>query len=209
MKEHWDKVYKRTAHNNLGWYEDYPEPSIELIDDCELTQDSRLLVVGAGASKLIDELLSKGYTNIFANDLSIKALESNNGRMGPLLSKQVKWIVDDLTKPIELNDMDPIDLWHDRAVLHFFNDPDDQDSYFSLLRKLLRIGGHAIIASFNLNGAEKCSGLPVHRYNAEILTERIGPDFELIKSFEYVHSMPGGDSRDYIYTLFRRTTAED
>jgi hypothetical protein len=100
--------------------------------------------------------------------------------------------------------LDSVHLWHDRAVLHFFTELADQYMYFSLLKKLLEVQGYAIIPSFNLEGAEKCSGLPVHRYDAEMLQDRMGHGFELIKDFNHVHAMPGGDSRDYVYTLFRR-----
>jgi hypothetical protein len=52
-------------------------------------------------------------------------------------------------------------------VFHFLTTPTDQDAYLSVLRKTVRRGGHVMIATFGLRGPEKCSGLPVERYDAD------------------------------------------
>lgn len=203
---HWNNVYQRTQFTDLGWYEERPEPSLRLIEKCKLDKNSTILNVGAGAGILIDELLRLGYTNIIANDISIQALETLKERLGKS-SASVKWLVDDLTKPNELNKLNALDLWHDRAVLHFFTDIDEQDAYFELIEKLLKPGGFVIIAAFNLHSAEKCSGLPVHRYDASMIQSRLGKSFELHGSFDHTYTMPSGDTREYVYTLFRRKPA--
>ncbi len=204
MKEHWERVYQNNPIDRLGWYESSAEPSLNLIELCKLSQDAAILNVGAGATRLVDELLELGYQNIIANDISSPALTELQLRLGREGSKQVRWIVEDLTNPVELRSLEQIDLWHDRAVLHFFNDQDQQDTYFNLLRKLVKEGGFVIIAAFNLNGAPKCSGLPVFRYNASMLQERLGEEFHLNKTFEYTYTMPSSDTREYVYTLFQR-----
>jgi SAM-dependent methyltransferase len=202
LTSHWDKTYTREIEK-LGWYEENPEQSLNLIEKCKLNKDASILNVGAGASTLIDELVKSGYENIIANDLSSKALEKLKERLGNNSSK-VKWIVDDLTQPTQLNHLGEIDLWHDRAVLHFFNEPAEQNSYFELIQKLVKKEGFVIIASFNLDGAEKCSGLYVFRYNKEMIQKRLGSDFELIEAFDHTYKMPSGDTREYVYTLFQR-----
>lgn len=202
-KSHWNKAFDRTDVNNLGWYEENPKPSLDLIKKCNLPIDSSILNVGAGATTLVDELINQGYKNIIANDLSSSALNKLKERLGSN-SNKVNWIEDDLTKPNELNSLKDIDLWHDRAVLHFFYDKKDQDTYFNLINKVVKKNGYVIIAAFHLNGAPKCCGLPVHRYDEIMLKERIGSDFELAESFEYTYLNPMGDPRKYIYTLFNR-----
>lgn len=204
MKSHWEHVYQNSAINRLGWYESSPEPSLELIDCCNLPADAAILNVGAGATTLVDELLHAGYRNIIANDISRSALDELQLRLGPEQSKRVQWIVDDLTNPAELNTLEQIDLWHDRAVLHFFQDAASQDAYFNLLRKLVRKDGYVIIASFNLDGAEKCSGLPVHRYDAAMLHNKLGSGFQMIEAYDYTYVTPSGNPREYVYTLFQR-----
>jgi len=204
MKSHWEGVYQKSAVDSLGWYEANPGPSLELIDACNLSEDATILNVGAGATTLVDELLQAGHRNIIANDISSSALKELQLRLGPTQSKRVHWIVDDLTNPSELNSLEQIDLWHDRAVLHFFQDSLSQDAYFKLLRKLVRKEGHVIIAAFNLDGAEKCSGLPVFRYDAAMLKDRLGSEFQLLEAKDYTYLMPSGDTREYVYTLFQR-----
>jgi len=204
MKEHWERVYHSSPVDKLGWYETRSEPSLKLIELCKLSKDAAILNVGAGATTLVDELIELGYQNIISNDISSKALEELQLRMGSEQSSQVRWIVDDLTSPEDLLGLELIDLWHDRAVLHFFQDNVSQDTYFNLLRKLVSPGGFVIIASFNLKGAPKCSGLPVFRYNAPMLQEKLGEEFQLKEAFDYTYTMPSGDTREYVYTLFQR-----
>jgi len=98
-KEHWEKVYDKQEINKLGWFEENPEPSLELIEACKLGRDAILLNVGAGATTLVDVLLQKGYENIVANDISVSALRKLKARLGKDESEKVQWIVDDLTKP--------------------------------------------------------------------------------------------------------------
>lgn len=153
MKEHWERVYQKNPVHKLGWYETSPEPSLGLIEQCKPHKDAVILNVGTGATTLVDELIKMGFQNIIANDISGAALEELQNRLGSEKSTMVRWIVDDLTDPAELKSLEQIDLWHDRAVLHFFNEKEEQDAYFSLLRKLVKVEGWVILAAFNLNGA--------------------------------------------------------
>ena len=203
FKSHWDNAYNKVEVNRLGWYEETPEPSLELIQECKLDKSAFILNVGAGTTTLVDKLQEMGYQNIIASDISSLALDKLKDRLGANHDK-VRWIVDDLTQPTKLGSLGQIDLWHDRAVLHFFNQQEEQNTYFNLLKKLVRKGGYAVIATFNLDGADKCSGLPVYRYNEQMLAEKIGNDFNLIKFFNYTYTMPSGDTREYVYTLFKR-----
>ena len=65
-----------------------------------------------------------------------------------------------------------------------------QKAYFDLLKSVLKSKGFVILAEFNLEGAKKCSGLDVFRYDSKMLHERLGADFKLIKEFEgFNHSL--------------------
>jgi len=203
LKDHWDNAYENAVIQKLGWYEDFPEPSLRLIEKCNLDLNARLLNVGVGATTLIDELLRKNYRNILASDISETAIYELKSRLAEN-SKKVEWIVDDLIHPKELNKIESVDLWHDRAVLHFFNNKSEQDKYLSLLKNLVKQNGFVIIAVFNLEGADTCSGLPVFRYNEEMLSNKLGDDFSLQESFNFTYTMPSGDKRKYVYTLFKR-----
>ncbi|MFQ5448288.1 MAG: class I SAM-dependent methyltransferase, partial [Saprospiraceae bacterium] len=80
--------------------------------------------------------------------------------------------------------------------------------YFDLVRKMVKPRGHVIIATFNLAGAKMCSGLPVKNYNATMLAEKLGPEFQLLEAFDHLYVTPSGGERPYVYTLFRRLQNE-
>ena len=52
-------------------------------------------------------------------------------------------------------------VWHDRAVFHFLTQEQHRQTYHSLLQKIVMPGGFVIMATFAMDGATKCSGLPV------------------------------------------------
>jgi len=201
LKQHWDNAYLNSPEEKLGWYETDLNPTLNLIEYTKLDKKSRILNVGSGSTTLIDALLEKGYSNLIATDISKVALKNLEDR---LQSDTVTFMVDDLTNPTDLNTMQPVDLWIDRAVLHFFTEDKDQETYFDLLKKNINSNGFALIAEFSLVGASKCSGLPIHQYSKEMIAEKLGDDFELLTSFDYTYIMPSGAKRPYIYTLFRK-----
>lgn len=203
-ENHWNNIYSNSKVETLGWFENNPEPSLTLIDKCQLDKTSLILNVGSGATTLVDHLLQSGYENLIVNDLSEVGLNELKKRIGEEASSKIKWIIDDLTNPKQLNELSGIDLWHDRAVLHFLLNESQQQTYFNLLRKITKQSSYVIIAVFNLDGAIKCSGLPVFRYNEAMLQEKLGKDFEVIEAFNYNYTMPSGANRQYIYTLFQR-----
>ena len=202
-KTHWDNAYTNSPVEKLGWYETDLTPTLDLLAKTGLKKSARILNVGAGASTLVDEFVSDGFSNIIAADISQVSLDHLKRRLG-LDAKKVEFVTDDLTNPIELLNIEQVDLWIDRAVLHFFNKREEQDVYFDLLKKTIKKGGFAILAEYNLNGAAKCAGLTVHRYSKEMLQDKLGDGFKLIDSFDYTYTMPHGDLRPYIYTLFQK-----
>ncbi len=203
LDEYWCDIYTDADITTLGWYEKESKPSLELIATCNLAKDAIQFHPGCGASTLIDSLIASEYTNLIANDISNCALNKIKQRLGDKASS-VQWIVEDLTRPKALLALPLLDLWHDRAVLHFFTAEKDQKTYFDLLKSKVKSKGHVILATFNLEGATTCSGLPVKRYNSEMLTEKLGHNFVLLKAMDYDYTMPSGEIRKYVYTLFQR-----
>ena len=96
------------------------------------------------------------------------------------------------------------DLWHDRAVFHFLTEATDRAAYVDLLARTIPAGGHAIIATFAMDGPEKCSGLPVRRYDGESLAAELGPRFEFLKSVTERHQTPWGSPQSFQYSVFIR-----
>ena len=201
LKEHWNHVYLNKPEENLGWYETDFNPTLKLISKTGLNKSSRIFIVGAGTTMLIETLMAIGYSNLIVTDISEVALNKLKERLG---TADVEYIIDDLTNPTFLKDMTPVDLWIDRAVLHFFTREEDQDVYFDLLKSSVNRKGLVLFAEFNLRGATVCSGLPVYRYNKEMLSEKLGNNFELTDNFDYTYINPSGRERPYVYALFRK-----
>ncbi|WMI69208.1 class I SAM-dependent methyltransferase [Mangrovimonas sp. YM274] len=204
LKSHWDNVYDTKTDPELGWYEPHPETTLQLIDKCNLQPNASILAVGAGTSNLIDTLVAKGFQNLIANDLSRVALDKLKARIKEVFNHDLNCVVDDLTQPKVLQELAPIDLWVDRAVLHFFLKEEEQTAYFDLIKKVVAKDGYALIAVFALNGAEKCCGLPLQRYNTDMLQDKLGDEFQLLESMDYTFINPFGGERPYVYTLFKR-----
>lgn len=203
LNEHWNAAYNK-EDEQLGWFEANPMQTMELVNACNLQKDATILNVGAGTTTLIDTLLEEGYTNILANDLSDLALNKLKKRIKKSHNYNLNCIKDDLTNPQKINKLQNIDLWVDRAVLHFFLTEVEQKAYFNLIQKTVSNSGYVIIAVFSLEGAQKCCGLDLKRYNLEMLQNNLSSHFKLIKTFNHTFINPFGGERPYIYTLFQR-----
>ena len=204
-KNHWDMVYSKSEIKKLGWYEENPQPSLDLIKECNIEKNSIILDVGSGVSTLIKKLNHESYSNICAVDISAVALNRAKTLLDTKEAQKISWFVDDIANPKNIDKLKSIDLWHDRTVLHFLTKEKQQNGYLKTLRKLVSRKGYVIIAVFSLTGAKKCSGLDVKNYNHKMIENYLGEDFELLKHLSYIYTMPSGDLRPYVYTLFQRT----
>lgn len=204
FQSHWNNAYRKTPTENLGWYEKDPIPSLDLIASCNLPMDALIFNAGAGSSTLINKLLNIGYTNIIVNDIASASLGEMRKDLVIPHNADVKFVVDDLTNPNELKALHNVDLWHDRAVLHFFTEKEGQSRYFELINKSVKSGGFVILAEFNMDGAKKCCGLDVVNYDSAKLQEGLGENFKLLKEFNYTYIQPSGNTRAYVYTLFQK-----
>ena len=153
---------------------------------------------GGRASRLVDALLDDGYRNLTVLDLSKAALAASRERLG-LCGETVTWVAADVTtwRPSE-----HYGVWHDRAAFHFLTDEKDRRAYVLRLEQALREGGEAIIGTFALNGPERCSGLPVMRYDSSGLTTVLGPKFRLLASREAERRTPWGASQVFQFSRF-------
>lgn len=203
LTEHWRAAYTDVDITKSGWYEKESRPVLELIAKTGITKNASIITLGAGATTLIDSLTALNYNNLIVNDISSSALENIKTRLGEK-AKNIQFITDDIINPKELHKIEQVDCWIDRAVLHFFTAEEEQQAYFKLLKEKVNKGGFVLLAEFNLQGAKKCSGLAVKRYDTNMLQEALGSVYQLKESFDYKYTMPSGDDRMYIYSLFQR-----
>ena len=196
-KEHWETVYESKSDAELSWTQAEPRTSLSLIE--EVCAAGRLIDVGGGASVLAQRLLERGYS-VTVLDISQMALERARNRLGDRAS-EIHWMVADVTAN---PDVGSFDVWHDRAVFHFLIAPAERAAYIALLTRTVAAGGHAVIATFALDGPERCSGLETRRYDGQTLAAELGPSFELLKSVPEMHVTPGGGRQSFQFSLFRR-----
>jgi SAM-dependent methyltransferase len=196
---HWDSTYSAKG-DNVSWYQPCPSRSLEMIRAAAPMRGAPIIDVGAGASRLADNLLIAGYSDLTLLDISEVALSRIRERLGGVTNK-VKWIVADVT---QWNPTRIWDIWHDRAVFHFLTDKAAQDAYLAILKQATKPGSTVILSTFALTGPEKCSGLPVQRYSANTLAGRLEPDFALYTKGTEQHPTPFGTTQDFIYAGFRR-----
>lgn len=195
----WEDIYQSKEDTETSWYEDRPQVSLDLIAATGATIDAAIVDVGAGASRLVDCLLEQGFRRITVLDLSDTALARARARLSD--DVPVDWVVANV---LDWQPSVHFDVWHDRAAFHFLTDAADQDAYLRVMDQALVPGGHAIIGTFALDGPEKCSGLPVARYDATLLAKRLGPGYRLIQSLMHDHVTPWGSVQRFHFGLFRK-----
>ncbi len=199
-KSHWERVYSTRKPNEVGWYQAYPDVSLNMILASGAAKNSAIIDVGGGASCLVDELVALGYDNLTVLDISTAAIEMVKSRLGGKAAT-VKWLARDITRfaPPQL-----YEIWHDRAVFHFLTQAAERHDYLKAASVALPPGGHLIMATFALDGPPQCSGLDVVRYSAESLQQEVGGDFELMEAFGGIHVTPSAGKQSYTFCRFMR-----
>lgn len=198
--EHWNSIYENKNENEVSWYQEYPQASIEFIKELKLPLTAHIIDIGGGESRLVDALLDMGYTNITVLDISEKALQKTQNRLGEK-GKLVQWVVTDIT---EFNPTEKYDLWHDRAVFHFLTDEENIIKYTSIAERAISQDGFLIMGTFSDKGPTKCSGLEIKQYTDKSLKDAFKDSFKQF-SFQYIdHSTPFNTVQNFLFCTFQR-----
>lgn len=202
-KHHWEHIYNDRKATEVSWYQQHPQCSLDLIKATGVDVEARIIDIGAGASTLVDHLLEAGYQNLTVLDIASAAIEQARARLGDRADKVV-WLEHDITDPDinELTASGEYDLWHDRAVFHFLTEKSDRVAYVNTLTRVLKPGAHVVIATFGLNGPEKCSGLEIVRYSPETMSAVLGGSFRLVETRQEEHVTPSGSLQNFVYCRF-------
>ena len=197
---HWDTVYAGKAETAVSWYQPHSERSLQLIRAAPGGREASVIDVGGGASTLVDDLLADGHRDLTVLDISEAALSRAKARLGAR-ARDVTWIVADITNWTPSRTWA---VWHDRAVFHFLMENSQQDAYIAALTNATKRGAAVIVATFALDGPDKCSGLPVQRYDGGSLAARLGGDFQLISESAEQHVTPWGAKQSFAYSVLER-----
>lgn len=199
-KEHWDYIYQHKNEAERSWFQAYPQTSVSLIESCHLSSDAPVLDVGGGDSHLVDALLEKGFTNIWVLDISGQALERAKIRLGRK-AQLVHWVSRSI---LEFEPSIKFELWHDRATFHFLTDEDEITRYITLAGESITGNGNLILSTFSNEGPLKCSGLDVHQYSEELLSEKFSGRFQKISCLTENHITPFDTLQNFLYCKFRK-----
>jgi SAM-dependent methyltransferase len=156
--------------------------------------------VGGGASVLPAHLLDLGYRDVTVLDISTVAMARNRAYLGERAG-DITWICADIRR---FTPDRRFGLWHDRALFHFMTGASDRAAYVDALRRSLRPGGQAVIATFAIGGPRRCSGLQIVQYDADKLLLELGPGFELREEALESHLTPSGGTQLFGWFRFLR-----
>lgn len=198
--DHWDEVYRSKEVTAVSWYQPSPEPSLQLLERFGAGPESSFIDVGGGASTLVDVLIERGWPDLTILDIAAPALEASQTRLGEA-SDAVTWKVADI---VTWEPPRRYDIWHDRAVFHFLTKADDRESYRRALIAGTKPDSLVIMATFALNGPERCSGLIVQRYSSDTLLHELGSSFDLLTAQVENHTTPGGSEQVFNWCVLKR-----
>jgi Methylase involved in ubiquinone/menaquinone biosynthesis len=198
---HWQEVYTTKNSTQVSWFQEHLELSLELIKRTGVDKAGQIIDVGGGTSTLVDDLLADGFRAVTVLDISAAAVQVAQKRLGSR-ADSVTWLESDI-RQVHLPDHF-YDIWHDRAVFHFLTDFPDRQLYLDTVKHSVKPGGHMIIATFAVDGPNRCSGLEVIRYSVDSLHDQFKNDFELVDSTNETHKTPFGTEQKFIYCYWRK-----
>ena len=199
--DYWENVHDGKDVDGVSWWQSVPDLSLGLVDATGIELNQGVIDVGAGWSTLVDHLVTRGYSDLTAVDLSLTALQTVRERLGPDGDQVVLKVADVLDLRLGRR----FALWHDRAVYHFLTEPDERDDYRLSLERNLEPGGWLVVATFGPDGPTTCSGLPIVRYTHEELAAQF-PGFDLIDTAGEDHLTPWGTAQQFTAVLMRQRT---
>jgi Methylase involved in ubiquinone/menaquinone biosynthesis len=198
---HWERIYGSQRPEQVSWFRPHLNVSIALLLSAGLNPRSRVIDIGGGASTFVDDLLDRRVEHVTVLDISAAALQAVRDRLGERAAR-VQWIVSDVSAA-DL-DADSIDLWHDRAALHFLTEPHEIAAYVRVASRAIAPGGHAVIGGFASDGPEQCSRLPVVRRDPEQIAELFAQRFRLTAARREMHSTPRGTPQSFAYAVLQK-----
>ena len=199
-QQHWNTIYSTKKPEEVGWTQDIPKPSLDLLNYFNLPGTASIIDIGGGDSKFVDYLINMGFQDITVLDISERALQRAQARLGES-AKKVKWIVSDVT---EFNADQAFDLWHDRATFHFLTTEREIEKYICLAKNAVRNKGYLTIGTFSEKGPDQCSGLKIRKYSEESLQQQLEKGFNKLRCFTEDHVTPFKTTQNFLFCGFQR-----
>ncbi len=199
-KEHWENVFSTKTEKEVSWYQEYPQISVNFVEQFQLPLNAKIIDIGGGDSYFIDALLDLGYSNLYLLDISKNAIERIKIRLGKNASK-VTFIISDI---LDFQPEIQFDFWHDRACFHFLTTKNEIEKYQEIISKSIAVNGKMVIGTFSENGPKKCSGLEISQYSDEKLKQVFDKNFEFINSEIMDHKTPFETIQNFVFCSFNK-----
>lgn len=195
---YWDSIHESKGHD-VSWWQTADQLWMDVVESTGLTHGG-VVDVGAGQSEFLIAMHTRGFQPLYANDISASAL-SELKKQAATEGVTLFAFAGDVTA-LELPET--VELWHDRAVFHFFVEEENQLAYKAALSRNTHIGSFAIISTFSPRGPETCSGLPVQRWSADELVAFFGTSWELTNSTVREHHTPWDSAQEFTTVVLQR-----
>ena len=200
-QKHWNRIYATKTPEQVGWTQDMPKSSLDFVRYFKLPGTASIIDIGGGDSKFVDCLIDMGFQDVTVLDISERALQRAQARLGEN-AKKVKWIVSDVT---DFTADHAFDLWHDRATFHFLTTEREIEKYISRAKNAVRNNGYLTIGTFSEKGPDQCSGLKIKKYSEESLQQQLEQGFKKLRCFTEDHITPFKTIQNFLFCSFQRT----
>lgn len=202
LTDHWNTAYRARERDSMTWAQT-DDAMAQHMDQMAvyLSPDCACIDIGAGTSQLAAQWVARGVGHVAVLDVSDAALHFQRSTLPPncdvIHASVLNWT------PTR-----SYDLWHDRAVFHFLTDPDDQSTYVAQMVAALASGGVAVISTFDTDGPDRCSNLPVQRYSSDQLAKVVKHlsqgELVAISAHQTQHITPNARTQAFQTTLFQK-----
>jgi SAM-dependent methyltransferase len=199
-ENHWEQIYTSKPEKTLSWHQSVPALSFELIQWFAKPGCS-VINIGGGSSTLAGMLVEEGFSPCTVLDISKAALDRAKNCLAPSIRPRINWRVADI---LSERNLPAYEVWHDRAVFHFLVEPEQRAAYAALAERTVAPQGLLVLGTFGLDGPEKCSGLPVQRYDAASLAKQFDRSFRLKIEAHETHITPWGTQQSFLYIALGR-----
>jgi ubiquinone/menaquinone biosynthesis C-methylase UbiE len=199
-KEHWETIYQTKKLSEVSWYQKEPITAIQYLIELGIGKEAAIIDVGGGDSFLVDYLLENDYQDVSVLDISAKALERAQSRLGADAAK-INWIEADAAEFVSDK---KYDFWYDRAAFHFLTERKEIISYTDKVRYNVSENGQVVIGTFSEKGPTQCSGIDIKQYSAMELEDVLSVGFRCTSCQQTEHTTPFGTTQHFTFCSFSK-----
>lgn len=199
---HWDSVYEKLPAGGGSWARKSVKESINAIQRVAPRVPCVMIDIG-GAGSDIGDYVAYDDGHCYILDISSAALGIRDERRNEwqtIYGVSTSLCAGDvLSAPLPM-----VELWHDRATMHFLTNPKDRRKYVQRAAEQIVPGGGIVVSGFSTEGPTHCSGLEVLRRSPDELAEEFAEFFDRIDSYESDHITPSGAVQRFAWYLGKR-----